>query len=92
MVRKSGEFSGRAEIPFGLSDRPEKSPEFRTGPKVRPENSVGRNSGLPFNVYVKKFSCLARNSIQKHDKTLSFIFQKILNEMIYSNQKIKIFS
>ena len=49
LVRKSGEFSGRAEIPFWLSDRPEKSPEFRTGPKVRPENSVGRNSGLPQN-------------------------------------------
>jgi hypothetical protein len=40
----SGEFSDRAESHIGISARPEKSSEIRPGPKVRDENSLGRNS------------------------------------------------
>jgi hypothetical protein len=46
-VRNSCDYSARAEILIWLSARAEKSPEFRTGPKVRAENSVGRNSCNP---------------------------------------------
>jgi len=36
-----------AESHVGILSRPEKSPEIRSGPKVRDENSVDRNSGHP---------------------------------------------
>jgi hypothetical protein len=42
-VRNSCDYSARAENPIWLSAQAEKAPEFRTGPKVRAENS-----GLPF--------------------------------------------
>ncbi len=48
LVRNSCDYSARPEILIWLSARTEKSPEFRSGPKVRAENSVGRNSCNPW--------------------------------------------
>ncbi len=37
-----------AESHIGILSQSEKPPEIRPGPKVRDENSLGRNSGLLF--------------------------------------------